>query len=304
MSIKALTYVSYQYPSLLNFRRVSNALPLASWSVRSDKLPMSFYQRNFSIKSRCDSLAPYQALCTEFYELDKPRPPPEALKYYLSLAKNAKGPILEPMCGSGRFFIPLLHAGYDITGFDSSQHMLDLCVKKCADQQASKKLFHSGFKEFSSRSSFKLVFIPTGSFCLLTKKNDAEEALQVIFSSMSKNGKFVLEVDTPNSVSKSPGIWKGKWLNKPDQTKLVLNTLSKFDPSTRIDTTLCRYEKWERNHIIRTEVEEFQVRVYDEEEIEGLLSKSRFKIIKKTEPYTNQAPSRDTETILYECKKI
>lgn len=40
---------------------------------------------------------PYKALCTEFYELDKPFASKEALEWYLEYAKEANGPILEPM---------------------------------------------------------------------------------------------------------------------------------------------------------------------------------------------------------------
>ena len=42
---------------------------------------------------------PYRSLCTEYYELDKPSPPADALKCYLNYAKEAGGSILERMCG-------------------------------------------------------------------------------------------------------------------------------------------------------------------------------------------------------------
>jgi hypothetical protein len=39
---------------------------------------------------------PYRVLCTEFYDLDKPFAPEDALQCYLQYAEEAKGPILEP----------------------------------------------------------------------------------------------------------------------------------------------------------------------------------------------------------------
>ncbi len=50
---------------------------------------------------------PYGSLCTEYYELERPNAPEDALRCYLQFAQEAHGPILEPMCGSGRFLIPL-----------------------------------------------------------------------------------------------------------------------------------------------------------------------------------------------------
>ena len=68
---------------------------------------------------------PYKTLCAEYYELDKPTALEDALQCYLRYAEESHGPILEPMCGTGRFLIPLLKQGYSVTGFDYSSHMLD-----------------------------------------------------------------------------------------------------------------------------------------------------------------------------------
>jgi hypothetical protein len=50
---------------------------------------------------------PYKILCTEYYELDKPNAPEDALQWYLIYAEEANGLILELMCWTGRLLIPL-----------------------------------------------------------------------------------------------------------------------------------------------------------------------------------------------------
>lgn len=84
---------------------------------------------------------PYRGLCTEFYELDKPNAPEDALQCYLYYAEEAQGKILEPMCGTGRFLIPLLERGLKVVGKwqaephsqkeanDSDEVILYECVK-------------------------------------------------------------------------------------------------------------------------------------------------------------------------------
>ncbi|CZL29099.1 putative acetyltransferase YhhY [Legionella pneumophila] len=67
----------------------------------------------------------YQSLCTEVYDLSKPNAPHDAYPFYRSYAVEAKGPILEPMCGTGRFLLPLAEEGFDVHGFDASQPMLE-----------------------------------------------------------------------------------------------------------------------------------------------------------------------------------
>ena len=92
---------------------------------------------------------PYRALCTEYYELDKPSAPKDALECYLHYAKEANGPILEPMCGTGRFLIPLLEHGYAVTGFDYSPYMLDVCRRKCEERGLITNLQEVTFETFS-----------------------------------------------------------------------------------------------------------------------------------------------------------
>ena len=83
----------------------------------------------------------YQTLCTEFYDIDKPNAPEEALNFYLHYAENAAGPIIELMSGSGRFLIPLLERQYDIDGLDASSYMLHACQKSCRKKGLTPTLY-------------------------------------------------------------------------------------------------------------------------------------------------------------------
>jgi hypothetical protein len=66
---------------------------------------------------------PILCLCTEVCDLSKPNLPEDAYAFY-DYALQAKGLILKPMCGTGRFLLPLLEEGFDVYGFDASDHML------------------------------------------------------------------------------------------------------------------------------------------------------------------------------------
>lgn len=248
---------------------------------------------------------PYKGLCTEFYELDKPYAPDDALQCYLRYAEEAKGPILEPMCGTGRFLVPLLEKGYSITGFDYSSHMLNVCREKCEKLGLKANLVEASFKTFPLLDHYGLIFIPSSSFCLLTKPDEIEQALQFISNRLKPGGKFVFEIVTLKALGDSQGTWKGKWVNKPDGSKIVINTLSRFDSSTRIETTLCRYELWENNVIASTEVEDFRLRYYEPTEMETLLKQCGLKIAGKwqAEPYSNKKANKSSPVILYECVK-
>lgn len=65
----------------------------------------------------------YGSLCTEMYEILQEQAPQNELDFYLSYAEKGKK-ILEPLCGSGRFLVPFLERGFDISGMDLSGEML------------------------------------------------------------------------------------------------------------------------------------------------------------------------------------
>jgi len=247
-----------------------------------------------------ESLA-YQSLCTQYYDLDKPDAPQDVLEYYAAYAEKAKGPILEPMSGSGRFLIPLMEKGYHVEGIDTSSHMLEACVEKCRKKGLTPTQHCASILDMKLNKKYELIFIPAGSFGLLTDLDDVQNALKEIHKHLSPTGKFIFEVETFHSRSQAEGSWNGFWIDTGDGSKIVANTLAGYQEESQTQTVLCRYELWENNQIVKTEVEEFRIRLYATDEMDRYLSKHGFDIIKKTEPYTD-APLKDTsEVILYEC---
>lgn len=248
---------------------------------------------------------PYRGLCTEFYDLDKPNLPEDAFKFYLKFAKEADGPLLEPMCGTGRFLIPLLKHEYDVTGFDYSPYMLNACRKKCEEQKLRVSLYEATFETFPKTNLYKLIFIPSGSFGHLITAKQVNQALTFVSDRLKPGGKFVVEIETLKSIREPQNVWRGRWVNKQDGSKIVLNILSRFDPLTRVESGLFRYELWEENVITQTEVEDYHVKHYEQSEIENLLEKHHLKIIDKwqAEPHSGIKAGIDDAVIMYECLK-
>jgi 2-polyprenyl-3-methyl-5-hydroxy-6-metoxy-1,4-benzoquinol methylase len=79
------------------------------------------------------TLITYGKLCTEVYELTKPvgGEYPD-VPYFVRHLSRIGGRILEAMVGTGRLLIPLLEAGLDVEGIDTSSDMLAACKQNCA----------------------------------------------------------------------------------------------------------------------------------------------------------------------------
>lgn len=212
----------------------------------------------------------YGKLCAEFYDLERPTAQKQELATYLRYAKEAKGAICEPMCGTGRFLIPLLQQGYSVEGFDLSSHMLQICRKKCAANGISAVLEQADFSSVSLHGPYALIFIPSGSFCHLITSQEIAQALQWIKTHLIPGGKFVFEIEDLNSIRES-GIRREKKLG--DITRKVITY---YDIKTRIETGHFEYES-----PTCTETEEFYVRHYAPGEVETLLTQAGFQILNK-----------------------
>ena len=125
------------------------------------------------------TLDTYLSLCSEVYELSKPNPPEDAYAFYRDYAIKANGPILEPMCGTGRFLLPLLEEGFNVHGFDASDYMLEALHAKAKAKNLEPTVW-KGFAEDLKRSEkYNLIFIPSGSFCLIIDPAAVKEALKI-----------------------------------------------------------------------------------------------------------------------------
>lgn len=249
----------------------------------------------------------YKSLCTEFYDIDKPEAPAMEFAFYLDYASKANGRILEPMCGSGRFLIPIMTKGYVIDGIDASRYMLDSLRKKCERKNIIPLLHESMLQQVALSKRYSLVIIPSGSFCLLTKPLDINASLRNLYQAMLPHSKLVFELEMETYITeerrRSCHFWSGRWVKKQDGSLILLSTLPHYDEKTQIETTICKYELVYKNQIVQTEVEEFGLKLYRPGQIEEILTDNGFTDIRRYKLYEPVEASLDDSSVIIECTK-
>lgn len=247
------------------------------------------------------TLDTYLSFCTEVYDLSKPNPPEDGYAFYRDYAMNANGPILEPMCGTGRFLLPLIEEGFDVHGFDASDHMLKALHAK-AETKKLKPIVWKGFAEDLKRpEKYNLILIPSGSFCLIIDPVQVEKVLKVIYDHLNDGGIFLFEAETLQAVPQL-GIWRGSVWPKPNGQKIILSQLAMMQDD--ICTSLCKYELLKEGHIINTEIEELRVKIYQMNILLEMLKSVGFKDIRIFSAFDKlSGPTEQDESIVYECKK-
>lgn len=271
-----------------------------------DMLPDSLNKKNlspalFNIVPIKDKKETYLDLCSRVYELSKPEPPPEIYAFYREYANNAEGRIIEPMCGTGRYLLPLLLEGFNICGFDLSPYMLSLLESKAKAKGIEPDIWQGSMDSFDESGPYDLVFIPDGSFCLLTDTESIMNALKTIYDNLAEGGIFVFDVETIHSV---PHLGKPKnILYRLDNGGMIIYT-EFAHLKDNLCSYICRYELVEDNEIKKTEIEEIRIILHEKNELSHMLMKAGFKEINDIKAFKkSQKPGEKDHTIVYECKR-
>jgi SAM-dependent methyltransferase len=222
----------------------------------------------------------YRKLCTIIYDLDKPYATEEEIKTYSRLVKSKSDKILEPMCGSGRFYVPLLKDGYNITGFDLSEDMLEACRKKCSKLGIKPNIFKADIARYQCDRKYKYIFIPVGSISLLISENDLHQSLSNIYNCLEDNGIFVFSYLGLESKKEDINEWKEMQNYTIDDKKIVCKQKSKYINKSNVLDIKLLYELIQDGVVIKKEYQDFPVKLFTEEYLKEMLIRIGFSEIK------------------------
>lgn len=246
----------------------------------------------------------YLGLSTQFYDLIRPEPPEDAYSFYRSYVSEADGQILEPMCGSGRFLLPMIQEGFDVSGFDASEYMLKVLHDKAVSSHLKPKIWQGFVGNLDGNDQYNLIFIPSGSFGHIIEYSEIKKSLENFYDHLNENGILLFEAESSRSAPMSQlGVWRGMICNKPDGNSILISRLSTIQDS--VCSSIDKYELLENNKIIQTEIEKFNVRLYDDRTILlKILQDTGFREIKILKTFDRFShPDDNDAAFVYECRK-
>jgi hypothetical protein len=208
------------------------------------------------------------------------------------------------MCGHGRYLLPLLAEGLDVSGSDGSPHMLKACHERAVALGLSPDLSRQTLESLRCPRPPRLIFIPSGSFGLLIEDGAVDGALARLFGELAPGGTLLLETEvlSPRPPQLS-GVWGGRWLELPGGDKLVLSWLEQYSGAANVTSTLQRFELIRDGQLQATEFEELRVRSYTREEFSSLLARAGFADIEALKPYERAAAGADDDAIVFRAQK-
>lgn len=126
----------------------------------------------------------------------------EDIPFYVQLAKESGGPVLELGCGTGRVTLPIAEAGVEIVGLDLSPDMLDIARQKLSRMsgkvQERIQFVECNMANFDLERQFSLVILPVNQFCELLTTKDQISCLRCVDVHLKKEGSIVIELTNPS----------------------------------------------------------------------------------------------------------
>jgi len=240
----------------------------------------------------------YGSLCTELYEILHEKAPQDELDFFLSYAKKGQK-ILEPLCGSGRFYVPFSKAGYDISGVDLSGEMLE----KLRQKISGAKVVQADLTEFVSEDRYDYIFIPSGSLSLFTDIYICKKILGKLKELLTPGGKLVFAVETiADQCADDEEYRMTVSVKTKEGFDLILKTRNHYEQESQTQFSPGIYELYNGKELLQREFMDFQTHLYVLGEMEGYLRDVGFtKIITYSAFDKKIATDNQSEMFLYEC---
>ncbi len=121
--------------------------------------------------------------------------------FFVEAAQQARGPVLEVGCGTGRILIPTARAGVEIVGLDFSPPMLQMCrAKLLAESEAVRsrvRLVEADMRKFDLSQTFALITLPFRPFQHLLTVEDQLACLRSISRHLVAGGRLIIDLFNP-----------------------------------------------------------------------------------------------------------
>lgn len=128
----------------------------------------------------------------------------EDLQFWLELAAQTGGPILELGCGTGRLLNPLAQAGYKCVGLDRDLRMLNFIQhNRDPHQRPVPSLVAADITRFRLAIRFKFIVLPCNTFSTL-KTRERKECLGCVREHLLPISTFAVCVPNPALLNQLP----------------------------------------------------------------------------------------------------
>ncbi len=200
--------------------------------------------------------------------------------FYLDLARQSGGPVLEIGCGTGRILLPIARQGIAIHGVDNSAPMMAILKQKLLQEAPavrSKVSLHAGdMRELRLDRKFALVTIPFRPMQHMHTLRDQLRALTSAACHLAEDGKLVFDVFYPKydllPMAMGQEILEAEWSPASDPETVVRRYFRKteFDKIHQSFTFTFYFRTFHRGQPTREETETLKLSYFTYPHLQAL----------------------------------
>ncbi|HYA48409.1 MAG TPA: class I SAM-dependent methyltransferase [Burkholderiales bacterium] len=119
------------------------------------------------------------------------------IPFWVRTGREAGGPVLDLGCGTGRVLLPLLEAGVDADGVDSSEAMLGLARRKAEAKGFRPRLSAADMRDFKLRRRYARILLAFNTFAHADTTEDQLATLGRCRAHLRPGGAVVVHMSYP-----------------------------------------------------------------------------------------------------------
>jgi SAM-dependent methyltransferase len=172
----------------------------------------------------------------ENYDLEEIQFVARPLAFYLSLAEEFGGPILDIACGTGLYALPMAQSGFEVTSIDLAKPMLEYARQKAGLQNLSVEFVHADARDFWLGKQFQFAFMTGNAFQMFLTRADQDELLKSVKRHLFPNGVFAFETRNPSGHHLETQLLEEDWFAYQNihGQDVQVSGIQEYDPQTQI----------------------------------------------------------------------
>jgi SAM-dependent methyltransferase len=199
--------------------------------------------------------------------------------FYLSLAREGAGPVLELGCGTGRVLLAIAAEGIPCTGLDASQAMLSALRAK--GPPPTLRLVRAPMQRFELGSDrFTLIYSAFRAFQHLYTVEDQLACLACVRRHLAPGGLLAFDVFNPRldrlALAEERELEDVRFADGDDEIARHVSVTR--DTSTQVQRVRMRYQHRRGGAPVAEDLVEFDMRWFYRFEVEHLLARAGFEL--------------------------
>lgn len=234
--------------------------------------------------------------------------------FYVELARESGGPVLELGCGTGRVLLPVARAGVEVWGLDIAQRMLDVArVQATGEPPEVQERIHlqqGDMTSFDLGRRFRLVYIPYRAFLELHAVEDQVRCLECLHRHLEPDGRLALSFFQPDfTMMRDPYFLSGTPSRRIPHAdfddprtghRVMAWSSMQFDPVTQVCREVRTYETMdELGHVLQRRNNRIDLRWTFRWEMEHLLARCGFRVEALYGGFDRRPVSADSKELVW-----